>query len=36
VRFFTPRSLRRTLVEMGLEVESLERRHGSACAVAVR
>jgi SAM-dependent methyltransferase len=36
VRFFTPRSLRRTLVEMGFEVESLERRHGSACAVAAR
>jgi len=36
LRFFTPRSLRRTLAEMGFEVESLERRDGSACAVAVR
>jgi ubiquinone/menaquinone biosynthesis C-methylase UbiE len=36
LRFFTPRSLGTILAAMGLEVESLRRRRGSACAVAVR
>ena len=36
LRFFTFRSLQEALTEMGFEVDTLERRGGSACAVAVR
>ena len=36
LRFFTPRSLRTALRAMGFELQSLSRRGGSACAVAVR